>query len=354
MTRRRRVRPERPARVEAVVPPVLRLLRAVDHAAFVRVDPGRRHRLGRRREPSRPRRQDPRCGELRRRLGTRRHARPRNVRRGSHRSRSEQRHRDRRPRAVRRAARRQGGHEVARDSGRGRGEGDPLGCRQRCAGHQHEPRRHPRPARSRSRHLLAARGRRRRVRDLERRGGRRRGRELRPGAVGSLEVRELPGSAPARSRCQRNYGLGRRADLLESRPHLQRHRGTRAAHPLRSSQAADCALPVVHRAGLLELRPRGLPRGTGHVLRRSAGERSRGGPAEPAADTAAGAGDCDPRADRARPRRDEWLLGVRTGRDAHSGWGRLDVGSRDRRARPSACPSGTGTRRTTTSARGPT
>ena len=69
-----RVHADRPARVEAVVPPLQRLLRAVGDAAGVRADPGRRHRLGSRRGPSRPRGEDPRREELRRRVGARRHA----------------------------------------------------------------------------------------------------------------------------------------------------------------------------------------------------------------------------------------------------------------------------------------
>ena len=225
----------------------------------------------------------------------------------------EQRHRHRGSRAVGAAARREGRHEVARDPGRGGGEGDPLGRRQRRARHQHEPRRHPRPARSRSRHVLAARGRRGRVCGLERRRRRRCGRQLRPGTVEPVEVRELSGGAPARSRRQRDDRHGRRPDVLESRPDLQRHRSARAADPLGPSAPADGALSAVLGAGVLELRPRGVPRGAGDVVRRAAGERGRCRSAQPATDAAAGAGHADPPADDRRPRRVDRLRGVRLG-----------------------------------------
>ena len=143
-----RVHAERSARAEAVVPLVQRLLLLLDHAARVRADPGRGHRLRRRRGPSGPRGQDPRCEELRRWLGARRHARPRHVRRGPHRGRPRQRHRYRGPRAVVRAPDREGRDQVACDPRRRGGAGDPLGGRQRRAGNQHEPRRHPGSTRS--------------------------------------------------------------------------------------------------------------------------------------------------------------------------------------------------------------
>ena len=149
-------------------------------------------------------RTDPRRGELRRRQRAHRHARARNLRRGAHRRGRRQRRRHRGARAVRAAPRREGGHEVARDPGGSGGEGDPLGGRQRCARDQHEPRRDPRPARSRAGYVLTARGRRRRLRGHERRRRRRSGRKLRPGACEPVEVRELSGGAPSRPRRQRD------------------------------------------------------------------------------------------------------------------------------------------------------
>ena len=246
---------------------------------------------------------DPRRGELRRRHRAHGRARARNLRRGAHRRGRRQRGRHRRARAVCAAPRREGGHEVARDPGGGRGEGDPLGGRQRCARDQHEPRRHPRSARSRAGHVLTARGRRGRVRGHERRRRRRGGRKLRPGAGEPLEVRELSVGAPARPRRQRDDRHGRRPDVLESRPDLQRHRGARAPDPLDPPAAADGPLPRLLRAGVLELRPRRVSRGAGDVVRRAAGECGRCRSAQPPTDSVAGAGHADPPADDRRPRR---------------------------------------------------
>ena len=72
-------------------------------------------------------------------------------------------------------------------------------------------------------------------------------------------------------------------DLLQSRPRLQRHRRPWPEDPLGAPATADRPLPAVQRAGILELRPRGVPRGAGDVVRRAAGERGCGGAAEPAA-----------------------------------------------------------------------
>ena len=142
------------------------------------------------------RRKDPRLTELRRWLCRGRHARPWDLRRGSHRRRRRKRHRHRRSRAIGRAARREGRHAVADDPDRGRSESDPLGGRERGTGDQHEPRRHPRSARSRPGQLLPARSGRRRLRRLERRR-RRRGRgQRRPGAVEPVAIRQLSRGLP--------------------------------------------------------------------------------------------------------------------------------------------------------------
>ena len=73
---------------------------------------------------------------------------------------------------------------------------------------------------------------------------------------------------PRRQRAQRNR---RCSQVLESRQGLQRPGGARRPDPLDLPEAADVALSRVCRAGLLELRAGGVPRGAGHLLRRSAG-----------------------------------------------------------------------------------
>ena len=237
----------------------------------VRAHPGRGHRLGRRRRPSRSRREDPRCKELRRRIRPGRHVRPWDVRRRADRRRSRQRHRHRRARAVLRAPDREGRDQVALDSRRRRGAGDPLGGRQRRPGHQHEPRRGSGSARSRARHVLAPGGRRRRIRGLERRGRRRRSRQLGSGPRQPLEVRELSRRAPTCARCQRDERHGRDPVLLESRPHLQRSRGTRARDPLDSPAPPHGAFPAVQPSrGTRAAVPRstGRPRGRRSPRRR--------------------------------------------------------------------------------------
>ncbi len=122
-----RVHPDGPARAEAVVSALQRLLRALGHAAVVRAHPGRGHRLGRRRRPSRSRREDPRCKELRRWIRPRRYVRPWDVRRRADRRRSRQRHRHCRARAVLRAPDREGRDQVALHSRRRRGPGRSAG-----------------------------------------------------------------------------------------------------------------------------------------------------------------------------------------------------------------------------------
>ena len=206
-----RVHPERSARGEAVVSRVQRLLRTMGHAAVVRADSGGGHRLGSRRVAPRPRREDSRREEFRRRVGQDGRARARHLRRRPHRRRGQQRCRYRRPRTVGAAARREGRHEVPDDPRGGGGEGDPLGRRQRRAGHQHEPRRDPGSSRPGARHVFEARSGRGRIRGLERGRRRRCRRKLRPGALQPVEVRELSGGASTRAGRQRDDRHGRRS-----------------------------------------------------------------------------------------------------------------------------------------------
>ena len=85
----------------------------------------------------------------------------------------------------------------------------------------------PRPARPGSRHVLAARGGCCRLCLREGRRGRRCGRECRAGGDQAVAVRELPGRAAARPRCQRARSRRLRPLVLEPRQDLQRHRSTR-------------------------------------------------------------------------------------------------------------------------------
>ena len=157
------------------------------------------------------RRPDRRLEELRSRPGDRRHSGPRDVRRRPDRGPDERRHRARGARATCRAPDREGRRPAAVDRRRGRGEGDPLGGRERSADHQHEPRWSARSEQPGSGHLLAARGGRGRVRGVEgsaRRGGRR---QLRPVTVPTVAVCKLAGGTPARARRQCAQSQGRLA-----------------------------------------------------------------------------------------------------------------------------------------------
>ena len=302
-----RLHPLRPARLAPVVPDPEPFLRAVADASGSRAGPGCGDRLrGGRRSPG-ARRKDPRLTELRRRLCRGRHARPWNLRRGSHCRGRRKRHRHRGSRAVGRAAGGEGRHAVADDLDRGRGEGDPLGGRERGTGDQPEPRRHPRSAGSRPGQLLPARSRRRRLRRLERsRRGRGRG-QRRPGALEPVAVRELSRGLAARPRRQRARRDRRYSEVLESRQGVQRPGRARGQNSLDLPATADVALPRLCRAGLLELRAGGVSRGAGNLLRRSAGVRRRRAPARPSATAPPRAGDGDPRADGGRRQRDDRL-----------------------------------------------
>ena len=200
-----RLHADRPARVEAVVPPVQRLLRAVGHAAGVRADAGRRDRLRRRRVPSRPRGEDPR----RARASSAAAARTDSLGHGTFVAgliaagldngigiaglapssellvakvvtKSRAIPVEAEAKAIRWAVD-NGARVINMSLG---GVRDPLD---------------PGP-----RHVLAARGRRGRVCGLERRRRRRGGRQLGPGSDEPVEVRELPGGAAARPRRQRD------------------------------------------------------------------------------------------------------------------------------------------------------
>ena len=137
-----------------------------------------------------------------------RHPGSRDVRRRPDRSPNERRCRDRRPRTACGAPDREGRWAGTIDPRRGGGEGDPLGSRQRCAHHQHEPRRPPRSARSRPGHVLAARGGRGRLRGLEGRARRGRGRELRSIPGPTVALRELARRTATRRGRQRTDRTG--------------------------------------------------------------------------------------------------------------------------------------------------
>ena len=186
-------------------------------------------------------------------------------------------------------------------SDRGRGEGDPLGGRERGTGDQHEPRRHPRSARSRPGQLLAARSRRRRLRGLER-SRRRRGRgQRRPGALEPVAVREL-----SRRRLPHVLGVSALSETggvpkFSNRDKVYNDLAAPGDRILSIfPRPLTLALSRLCRAGLLELRAGGVSRGAGHLLRRSAGVRRRRAPPRPSAAAPPRAGDGDPRADRGR------------------------------------------------------
>ena len=293
----RGVRPERRARVEAVAPRVQPDVRLLGDADAPACGPRRRDRLRHRRRPSRLRGQDRRREVVRRRLRPRRRGGPRHVRSRSDRSGRQQHGRDRRRRLLGRAPRREGRRRQRPDRRRGRGQGDPLGGRARCARDQHEPRRLPRSARSRPGCVLAARGAGGRLGARQGRRHRRRGREQHRHAAAAVAVRELPGGAPARARRQRARAGRLRPRLLAPGQDLQRHRCARRRHPLDLPARPHGRDEGVPGAGLLELRARRLPQGPGHVVRGAAGERRRrraaGGQAEPAARAGDGAADAD-------------------------------------------------------------
>ena len=129
--------------------------------------------------------------------------------------------------------------------------------------------------------------------------------------VQPVEVRELSGGASTRAGRQRDDRHGRDPDVLEPRLDLQRRRGTGAPDPVGASTAVDLTVSGLLGAGVLELRPRGVPRGTGNVVCRAAGECGSRRPAEPPSDAAVGAGHAAAPVDRRRSRDLHRMRGVR-------------------------------------------
>ncbi len=204
---------------------------------------------------------------LRRQLLGQRHERPRHVRRRRDRSSAEQRPGHRGRRLPGRAPDRQDRALGRDDLARRRSSRDPLGGRSRRSRHQHELRRRSRPARSEPGHVFAPRGRGRPVRGrpgrARRGGGRERGRR----AGRAVGLRRLSGSAAARPRRQLDRARRDRADLLEPRRPLQRHRCARRGDPLHAAPCADreraTRLPP---SGVLGLRADRVPPRRGHVV----------------------------------------------------------------------------------------
>ena len=253
-TRRRGVRPERPARRPAVASRVQPDVRLLGDADAARVGPGCGDRLRHRRRASRLRRQDRRFEDIRRRLGPRRRGGARDVRRRLDRRRRQQLGRDRRLRLLRRAPRREGRRRQRPDRRRGRGEGDQMGRRPRRARDQHEPGRLPRPARPRPGCVLAARGAGDRLGARQGRRRRRGGRQQHGHAAAAVAVRELSGGASARARRQRARPRRLRARLLAPGQDLHRHRRAGRRHPLDLPAGSDRRDEGVRGAGLLQLR----------------------------------------------------------------------------------------------------
>ena len=165
------------------------------------------------------------------------------------------------PRATGGAPGREGRRAAALDPGRGRGEGDPLGGRERRAGHQHEPRRAPRPGDPDRDTLLAARGGRRRLR------GRRRAFSSSQRSATPTSRRRSRGRTRAGRRRCRTCSASARSAAGAARPAFSNRdaqfndiaapgEDILSTFPLR----ADGRAPGLRRAGVLELRPGGVPR----------------------------------------------------------------------------------------------
>ena len=130
-----------------------------------------------------------------------------------------------------------------------------------------------------------------------------RGREQHRHAAPALAVRELPGGAAACARRQRARTGWVCSRLLAPGQDLQRHRRARRRHPLDLPARPHRRVQGLPGAGLLELRPRRLPQGPGHVVRGAAGERCRSRSARGQAQPAPRAGDRAADADGARRQR---------------------------------------------------
>ena len=192
-----------------------------------------------------------------------------------------QQRRHRRARVQRAADDREGRRRRRQRLASRRGRRDPLGGRQRRARDQPQPRRRARPARPEPRHLLAARAGGRRVRVLEGRRRRRRGRQRAAVARDAVELRALPGGAAARDRRQRDPPGRLGARLLEPRRRLQRPRGAGRrdllddpAEPGRRLDGRRAPISPYSDCG-----PVRVPRRDRHVVRGAAGLGRRGAPA---------------------------------------------------------------------------
>ena len=135
--------------------------------------------------------------------------------------------------------------------------------------------------------LLAARGRRGRVRGIERRRRGRGRRERRQRALEPWPYASYPAALPhvlGVSAVNEAGGVPKFSNRDQVYNDLAAP-GDRILSILPA--AAHVALSRLCGAGVLELRSRGVPRGAGHLLRRAAGDRRRCAAARPAADTCA-------------------------------------------------------------------
>ena len=235
-------------------------------------------------------------------------------------------------------------------SGPGRGARDPLGRPAGRAGDQPQPRQHARPERPERRRLLASRaagGRvRRPARSARRRGRRQRQRRARE----ALALGELSGRLPARARGRGLRAPGRRADLLEPRRPLRRPGRTGDGHLLALPAAAHLGVLGLRRTGLLDLRHEGLPPRGRHLVLVAAGGGGRGVVVRRGSRAAPRPGEHDPRTDRRRRDPDNGCGDCGPGPDPLSGFGRLNVERRARRAPGPRRPRPTASSRTTTPA----
>ena len=140
---------------------------------------------------------------------------------------------------------------------------------------------------------------------------------------------ELAGRAAPCARRQRAQPQGRCAGVLEPRPAVQRPRRAGRGHPLDVPARAHRRASGLRRAGVLELRPGGVPDGRGHELRRASGDGRRRDALRDLAEPHRRSGGNAPRAERRRCRACERLRGVH---------GRPRPVYRRRAARPSRCP----------------
>ena len=177
------------------------------------------------------------------------------------------------------------------------------------------------PSNPESRHVLAARGRRRRLRGLEGRARRGRGRKQRSVAGRAVAVRELAGGSAARARRQRRRARRLGARLLEPR-RSSTTSPRRARTSSRRSRSTSPAASRVPRAGLLAVRPEEYRSADGTSF--AAPQVTAAAATALATRSCARPGDDAARAQCGRRVRPDGCRRCAAGRDAFTGSGTLD------------------------------